>query len=146
MNDINGALPVALTMGEPAGIGGEIALQAWAELSPDGPAFFVIDDPIRLRALATDMGLHTPVAAIARSSEALRVFRHALPVLDVGSAVEAEPGRPSVRTAAAVIESISRAVSLVRSNERLGGLHQSNPEVHFDRGWFRFPRTYRVSR
>jgi 4-hydroxythreonine-4-phosphate dehydrogenase len=117
MNDIDEALPVALTMGEPAGIGGEIALKAWAELSANGPAFFVIDDPIRLRALAADMSLHAPVAVIAHASEALRVFRHALPMLDVGSAVEAEPGRPSARTAATVIESISRAVSLARSGD-----------------------------
>lgn len=110
-------LPVALTMGEPAGIGGEIALKAWMRLAEHQPAFFVIDDHIRLRALADGMGLKAPVAVISHAREAHRIFRHALPVLDIGSAVEAIPGIPSSTTAAAVVESISRAVSLVRSGE-----------------------------
>jgi len=42
------ALPLALTMGEPAGIGGEIALKAWLELRGDLPPFYLIDDPDRL--------------------------------------------------------------------------------------------------
>ena len=53
--------PLALTMGEPAGIGGEIAIKAWHAARRNGPGdaaagdgtrprFFVIDDPVRLRA------------------------------------------------------------------------------------------------
>ncbi len=117
MNGDGATLPVALTMGEPAGIGGEIALKAWMRMAGDGPVFFVIDDHVRLRALATEMGLKTPVAVIGNAGEAGRVFRHELPVLDIGSAVETFLGRPSSKTARAVVESISRAVSLVGSGE-----------------------------
>ena len=43
------SLPVALTMGEPAGIGGEIALKAWLRgRSQSVPDFFTIDDPARI--------------------------------------------------------------------------------------------------
>ncbi len=45
-------LPLALTMGEPAGIGGEIALKAWLRRGEGVPPFYVIDDPARLAALA----------------------------------------------------------------------------------------------
>ncbi|MGC2521035.1 MAG: 4-hydroxythreonine-4-phosphate dehydrogenase, partial [Stellaceae bacterium] len=41
-------LPLALTMGEPAGIGGEIALKAWLGRAEGVPVFYVIDDPERL--------------------------------------------------------------------------------------------------
>ena len=43
---------IAVTSGEPAGIGGEIALKAWATRDAQTPAFFIIDDPERLRAIA----------------------------------------------------------------------------------------------
>jgi 4-hydroxy-L-threonine phosphate dehydrogenase PdxA len=52
-------LPLALTMGEPAGIGGEIALAAWRRLSHDGPAFYMIDDPVRIRNLVTMLGVRS---------------------------------------------------------------------------------------
>ena len=44
MMAMEGALPLALTMGEPAGIGGEITLKAWLGRTP-APIFFAIDDP-----------------------------------------------------------------------------------------------------
>lgn len=47
--------PLALTMGEPAGIGGEIALKAW-RAARDLPPFFLIDDPARLAALSRRLG------------------------------------------------------------------------------------------
>ena len=56
--------PLALTMGEPAGIGGEITLKAWSGRGrADGqplPPFFVIDDPERLARLARDLGFEVP--------------------------------------------------------------------------------------
>ena len=109
--------PVAVTMGEPAGIGGEIALKAWERLSPSGPPYFMIDDPARLRTLAATMGLEVPIAVIAHASDASHVFQHALPVLDIGLRVAATAGQPSTQTAGAVIDSITRAVNLVRSGE-----------------------------
>lgn len=114
MQDIQ---PVVLTMGEPAGIGGEIALAAWRRLSRDGPAFCLIDDPVRIRRLVTMLGMPTPIEVIARPSEASSIFRAALPVLDIGQSVDATPGLPSPVTAKAVIDSITRAVGYVSNGE-----------------------------
>ncbi len=110
---------LALTMGEPAGIGGEIALKAWragraAAGSAAPPAFFAIDSPDRLRALANLPGCDAPVVPIAGADEASAAFGDGLPVLPLRAAVCAETGRPDPKSAAAVIESIDTAIDLVR--------------------------------
>ena len=102
--------PHALTMGEPAGIGGEIAVAAWRHLAPFGPVFLIIDDPERLRRIGA-----APIREIADPSEARACFRAALPVLPLGHQVTAEAGRPDPTTAVAVIASIVRAVTLARA-------------------------------
>jgi len=108
------ALPLALTMGEPAGIGGEIALKAWMRRGEGVPAFYLIDDPGRLTALAARLGWKVPVQAIDSPAGAPQVFRDALPVLPVGGKPAAEPGRPETADAALVIGAIDRAVADVR--------------------------------
>jgi 4-hydroxythreonine-4-phosphate dehydrogenase len=108
------ALPLALTMGEPAGIGGEIALKAWMRRGEGVPAFYLIDDPGRLTALAARLGWKVPVQAIDSAAGAPQVFRDALPVLPVGGKPAAEPGRPETADAALVIGAIDRAVADVR--------------------------------
>ncbi|HYC02533.1 MAG TPA: 4-hydroxythreonine-4-phosphate dehydrogenase PdxA [Azospirillaceae bacterium] len=110
-----GLPPLALTMGEPAGIGGEIALMAWAARRERAlPPFLLLDDPARLADLARRIGLDVPVRAVASPEEAAGLFDSALPVLPVALAVPAEPGRPDPANGRAVIESIDRAVELVR--------------------------------
>jgi 4-hydroxythreonine-4-phosphate dehydrogenase len=107
--------PLALTMGEPAGIGGEIALEAWRQRAREGLSpFFVIDDPARLTALAKRLGLAVPVAAIDAPLATAETFAKALPVLPLTQTVTAEPGRLDPANAAAVLESIRRAVALAR--------------------------------
>jgi len=108
------ALPLALTMGEPAGIGGEIALKAWMRRGEGVPAFYLIDDPGRLTALAARLGWKVPVQAIDSAAGAPQVFRDALPVLPVGGKPAAELGRPETADAALVIGAIDRAVADVR--------------------------------
>lgn len=109
-------LPLALTMGEPAGIGGEIALAAWLRRGEAGlPPFLLIDDPQRLAALARHLDLPLPIETVSGTAEVTEIFQRALPVLPLGRQVTAEPGRPSPRTAEAVMESIRRAVELVRA-------------------------------
>lgn len=108
------AAPVALTMGEPAGIGAESALMAWTALKETGPAFFLLDDPERLAALAAALGWAVPIRTIADPGEAVSLFRSALPVLPERLEYPPAPGRPDPRNADAVIRSIERAVELVR--------------------------------
>jgi 4-hydroxythreonine-4-phosphate dehydrogenase len=104
--------PLALTMGEPAGIGGEIAIKAWVSRHRESVApFFLIDDPDRLRALAATIGIEIPIATIASPDEG--DFAEALPVLPLPRPVNATPGRLDIANAPAVIESITRAHELV---------------------------------
>jgi 4-hydroxythreonine-4-phosphate dehydrogenase len=102
-------------MGEPAGIGGEIALKTWLRRGEGVPAFYVIDDPHRLTALAARLGWAVPVHAIDAVARARAVFADALPILPVGGKPAAEPGRPETADAALVIGAIDRAVADVRA-------------------------------
>ena len=107
--------PLALTMGEPAGIGGEIALMAWQRRA-DVPCFFVIDDPERLSRLARRVGIAAPVRAIAAPGEAMDAYPSALPVLPI-EVSDVAPGKPDPKAAKAVVGSIERAVELVARGE-----------------------------
>ena len=102
-------------MGEPAGVGGDIALMAWTALRATGPEFFVIDDIARLEALAKLLGIAVPLVSIARPSEASGVFASALPVLDVGSRVASTPGHLHAAHAGAVVRSIEMAVAFAKA-------------------------------
>ncbi len=109
--------PVALTMGEPAGIGGEIALKAWRTRGAETAAFFAVDDPKRLRAIAQDLRLAVPVVEIDDPAAAGAAFARGLPVLAVSLPRTVAPGTPSVENAPAVMASIERAVALALAGE-----------------------------
>ncbi len=128
--------PLALTMGEPAGIGGELALAAW-KAAPC--CYFAIDDPARLGALAGRLGLDVPVAAIAEPAEAETVFPRALPVLTQELATAAEPGQPDPANAAAVIAAIERAVALVRTGEAAAVVTNPIQKQTLYQAGFRYP-------
>lgn len=109
--------PLALTMGDPAGIGGELTLRAWLELR-SGPASFVaLDDPDRLRRLAESLRLDVPVRVVEGAGEAEGVFRDALPVLPVPLPAVPEPGRPNPANAPAIVASIERATRLAQAGD-----------------------------
>ena len=109
-------------MGEPSGIGGEIALKAWAAKRPDTPAFFVIDDAARLTALAARFNIPCPLVTISHPREAAAQFKQALPVLRLEKALTTpvELGKPSGTTAPSVIGAIEQAVVLVKSGAAAG--------------------------
>ncbi|MFI4987475.1 MAG: 4-hydroxythreonine-4-phosphate dehydrogenase PdxA [Alphaproteobacteria bacterium] len=118
MTMASAVLPLALTMGEPAGIGGELTLKAWLRGSARArPPFFAIDDPERLAALARGLGLAVPVERIAEPAECAHVFQHALPVIPEPLARSVAPGKPDPANGAAVIASIRRAVALVLAGQ-----------------------------
>ncbi len=105
MTDARSSRPLALTMGDPAGIGGDITLMAWHRRDENTPCFFVVDDPARLAALAQRLGFSSAVGAIDSPQQASDVFGSALPVMPVPD----DLGR-----AAAVVASIEIATGLVR--------------------------------
>lgn len=106
--------PLALTMGEPAGIGGEIALKAWLARETEAvPPFFMIDDAGRLAALAERLGWQIRIAPIQAPEEAAAVFADALPVLSRPLGKIPVPGVADPANAGAVIAAIDEAVDLV---------------------------------
>ena len=109
--------PLALTLGDPSGIGPEIALAAWRLRGERGvPPFQIVGDPEFLEATAYRLGLSVPVAEV-EPDDAVAVFARALPVLPLpsGAKVSATPGAPDSAHAGAIVESITAAVDLVRS-------------------------------
>ena len=115
------AAPIAVTMGEPAGIGGEILLDAWrrrkdANLAP----FFLIGDPDWLSAIAASQKDAAPLREIANPKEAVGCFEDALPILPLPLRVPVMPGRPSADNTDSVLESIRQAVALCRSGDVSG--------------------------
>ncbi|MFO1154010.1 MAG: 4-hydroxythreonine-4-phosphate dehydrogenase PdxA [Rhodospirillales bacterium] len=115
-----GGGPLALTMGDPAGIGGELTLKAWLGRTADTGCFFVLDDPARLTALAHRLGWPVPIAVIDGPQEAVAAFDDALPVLPIQLPFASIPGRADPRNAPAVIGSIETAVRLVESGMASG--------------------------
>ncbi len=111
---------LALTMGEPAGIGAEIALKAWAARQAAVPAFALLDDPERMAALSERLGLGVPVRSVAGPEDAAGVFPEALPVVAVPLAAPVTPGHPSPANAPAVIAAIDLAVELALSGRVTG--------------------------
>jgi 4-hydroxythreonine-4-phosphate dehydrogenase len=111
--------PLALTLGEPAGIGPDLALAVWqrrAELSL--PHFYIASDPEFLRRRAARLGLDVPISVVAPAS-ACAAFSSALPVVPIDVAVGAAPGHPDGSSAPAAIASIRRAVSDVLAGAAL---------------------------
>ena len=103
-------LPLALTLGEPAGIGPDLTLQIWKRRRElDLPAFYLIGDVDFLAKRARALGLDVPLAAVT-PAQAEETFARALPVVPLGRAVTAAPGEPDASSAPAAIASIRRAV------------------------------------
>ncbi|MBI3708542.1 MAG: 4-hydroxythreonine-4-phosphate dehydrogenase PdxA [Proteobacteria bacterium] len=126
-------------MGEPAGIGGEILLNAWRALRQDGPAFFAVDDAARLEALARMIGLAVPIRRIESVAEATAPFPSALPVLHAALASPSAPGRLDPRHANAVTASIARAVHLVRAGDAAALVTNPIHKATLYRAGFGFP-------
>jgi len=102
--------PLALTFGEPAGIGPDITILAWRrreELSL--PPFYLIADPDAIERRANLLRLPVPVVVIEPRA-AGSAFATALPVVDIGLKITSEPGQPDSSSAPAAIAAIRRAV------------------------------------
>ena len=102
-------LPLALTMGDPAGIGGELTLRAWLALRGQRCHFVALDDPDRLTELGRRIGCNVPIREVDDPQSAAAIFPEALPVLPVRLPAAAVPAIPTRQTP---------APSLVRSNAR----------------------------
>ena len=101
--------PIAISCGEPAGIGPEIAAAGWAALRDEMPLMW-IGDPTHLPA-------GVPVARIVDPGDAAGVGRDALPVLARDFGTPAHPGQPDPAHAQGVIDAIATGVDLVRTGQ-----------------------------
>jgi 4-hydroxythreonine-4-phosphate dehydrogenase len=107
--------PLALTLGEPAGIGPDIAIEAWlARRAGDIPPFIFVGDAGVLARRAKMLGRDVPTA-LTSVANAAAIFPDALPCLEGAPPVRGIPGAIDAADTAAVIRSIRDAVGLVRS-------------------------------
>ncbi|MES5489092.1 4-hydroxythreonine-4-phosphate dehydrogenase PdxA [Bradyrhizobium sp. INPA03-11B] len=111
------AQPLALTSGEPAGIGPDITLAAWLRRRElDLPPFYLLGDPASLAERAKTLGLAVELAEVS-TEEASAAFERALPVVATGKAATARPGQPDGTSAEAALASIRQAVADVAAGK-----------------------------
>ena len=109
------AAPLAVSMGEPAGIGPDLILSLYAERVAHGlPAFVVYGSRALLESRARRLGTAIEVASVSDLDQAAHDFQEVLPVVDLG-AVADTPGEPDSAAAPLVIEAIRRAAEDVKS-------------------------------
>jgi len=105
------SLPLALTLGEPAGIGPDITLAVWQRRDELAlPPFYLLADPDFLARRARHLGLDIPLRVVEPDAAA-KTFAAALPVVALAERVTAEPGQPDQSSGPAAIASIRRAVA-----------------------------------
>jgi 4-hydroxythreonine-4-phosphate dehydrogenase len=119
------AKPLALTSGEPAGIGPDIAIAAWLRRNELGlPPFYLLGDRGFLADRAKILGLKVELADTT-PEDALAAFSSALPVVATGQPATARPGQPDATSANAALASIRQAVGDVMAGR--AGAVVTNP-------------------
>jgi 4-hydroxythreonine-4-phosphate dehydrogenase len=104
-------LPLALTLGEPAGIGPDLTIHLWrrrAELRL--PPFYLIGQPEFIKHRAHQLGVDITTSVVT-PPQAIECFPRALPIVPLDMAITAIPGKPDASSAPAAIASIRRAVA-----------------------------------
>jgi 4-hydroxythreonine-4-phosphate dehydrogenase len=110
------ARPLAVALGDPAGIGPEIAAKAWAGRHALGLApFFAVGSPEAVAAV-----WRGPIRLVSDPDEARHCFDEALPVIRVEGGDRTSPGRPSLEGARNSLDSLELAVGLARSGAASG--------------------------
>lgn len=132
--------PLALTLGDPAGIGPDITLLAFqARLSTAVPPFVLIGDPAVLAERARTLGLTAKIEPVDAPAATPSLFAKALPVLPVPIGGNVVAGRPDSAAAGAVRQSIEQAVALVRSGEASAVVTNPISKAILTRAGFAFP-------
>ena len=104
-------LPLALTLGEPAGIGPDLTIQLWRRrVELQLPAFYLVADPEFIKRRAHLLGVNVALSVVT-PAQACETFRRALPITPLDAPTTAEPGKPDASSAPAAIASIRRAVT-----------------------------------
>ncbi|MGO7036288.1 4-hydroxythreonine-4-phosphate dehydrogenase PdxA [Rhizobium ruizarguesonis] len=132
--------PLALSQGDPAGIGPDITLMAWLRRRELGlPPFFLIGDPDVLALRARQLNLAVSIRETDNASEAAGMFADALPVMTIPAGIEVVAGEPHAATAKGTIAAIEKAVSLVINGEALAVVTNPIAKAVLYESGFRFP-------
>ena len=129
--------PLALTLGDPAGVGPEIIVKAWRALQSSGPQFFVVGDAQSLASAPTaTAGI---MRRISSPDEVASVFADAIPVLDLPLKALVVAGQPSKASAATIIRWIETAVGLALSGTVSGVVTAPIAKAPLYEAGFQFP-------
>jgi 4-hydroxythreonine-4-phosphate dehydrogenase len=132
------AAPLALTLGDPAGVGPEIILKAWQALrGGDGAPFLVIGD-FQTLAAASAAGASV-LTRVGSAHEAMAVFPSALPVLDMPLSAPVVAGKASSAHAAMIVRWIETAVGLALSGAVGGVVTAPIAKAPLYEAGFKFP-------
>lgn len=109
------AAPIAVTMGEPAGVGVEITLKSWLKYEQQNlPPFFLIADPAHVRAMAATIPDAPEIVEIDEPEQTRGAIARGLPVMPVSLSASVRPGHPDSANARHVIEAIDHAVAYAK--------------------------------
>ena len=129
--------PLALTLGDPAGIGPEIVFKAWSQLRASGPAFVVVGD-FQALASASGSGMHM-VRRVTTPKQGAEVFSQVLPVLDIPLRSPVVAGQPSSAAAPAIIRWIETGAGLALSGAVSGLVTAPIAKAPLYEAGFQFP-------
>ncbi|RAK61107.1 4-hydroxythreonine-4-phosphate dehydrogenase PdxA [Phenylobacterium hankyongense] len=129
--------PLALTLGDPAGVGPEIIVKAWNDLRQSGPAFVAVGD---FQSLASASAAGASILRrVTAPDEAARIFPEAIPVLDLPLRAPVVAGQPSSAAAPAIIQWIETAVGLALRGAVSGVVTAPIAKAPLYEAGFRFP-------
>ncbi len=104
--------PLAISLGDPAGIGPEIVSKAWVARDIQAlPPFFAVGDPRSIESV-----WRGPMVRISDPDQANDAFKTALPIISVEDAGGITPGQPNLEGARCALDALEMAVGLARSN------------------------------
>jgi 4-hydroxythreonine-4-phosphate dehydrogenase len=132
--------PLAVTLGEPAGIGPELTLKAWyRRRKRELPLFFAIGDPDTLRSTAHRLGTEIKIVEIDHPAQTGDADLNGLPVLPVRLEVPVSPGKPDSQNTASVLSCIQKAVEWHRTGDAAAIVTNPIHKATLYRGGFEHP-------
>ncbi len=112
--------PLAVSMGDPAGVGLEIAARVWAQRDDATPPFFLVGDPDAIERAARRIGVAKPKLNVIEDAAQIDIASDVLSVLHVPLAMQETPGAPDPVNAQAKIAAIERGVAAARAGAAAG--------------------------
>ena len=113
----NSNLSIAVSIGEPAGIGPDVIIDSWLKREQLRlPHFTVIGSAQILAERADALGVKLEFSAVEDGGQAIAIT-DSLPVLETTNKMQCEPGKPQPSNAKAVIEAIEIGVGKVMAGE-----------------------------